>query len=187
MVDTKVEKTYGSIDGTNEPIVNVDSGGVDGFYFFYKQKDLSKKEKIMKMIKLAVPIIIAVILIGGIAWILFDEFDNIYPSSSSGHRPSSSSINGRIESIEAICDDDSNSMDQKIKNSPPIRGPKTSSISTASTSSSSLESLENEETESTTATTHSNLSASCSSYTKCQKLELTGDCCPTIGGDVLYC
>lgn len=45
MVDTKVEKTYGSIDGTNEPIVNVDSGGVDGFYFFYKQKDLSKKRK----------------------------------------------------------------------------------------------------------------------------------------------
>ena len=156
---------YGSVNNDEESGATTDSKSFDeSNLYFMKDEDLSKKEKGVKVFKLAVPIIIAVLLIGGLAFLMFHNFAHFYPgrggnkhshSMSSGATPwpnDDDGTSGASISAPWSKDDDSASG---------------FSIPAPSTSTSG--------------------GSSCSANPKCVDLGLTGQCCPSGSGVQLSC
>ena len=163
---------YGSVNKDDEEAAGNNNNNNSYFkesdLYYYKEDELTKKEKMMKIIKSCIPILIAVLLIGGITWILVQNFGTLYPSPgqrqrirpSTGIETSSSSHHNA-----PLNDDDSIHA--------PTLTPRTSKDTTATTA--------------TTSSTKDNGKSSCSAYSKCFDLGLTGECCPTLAGDKLEC
>ena len=68
--------------------------------YYMKDGDLSKKEKTVKAIKLAVPIVIAIMLIGGLAFLLFHNFAYFYPGRGGNEVPSKHSISSGVSTTK---------------------------------------------------------------------------------------
>ena len=184
MTDTeKGGSWYGSIGGDS---IGKDSNNSDtddfkeSYLYYYKKDDLTKKEKLMKTIKLIVPIIIAIFLIGGIAWVLFQNLDKLYPAPSTNGgktraRTTTTGTSTSSSQYDHFTNDDTSPPSIKhLKNSSTDR---TSSTDTTISSSNPL----------SNSSTKNGVDSSCSAYQACQKLELVGECCPTIEDDILEC
>ena len=164
---------YGSVNKDDEEAAgnndNTNSYFKESDLYYYKEEELTKKEKTMKIIKACVPILIAVLLIGGFTWILVQNFGTLYPSPGQKQRirPSTG-----IETSSSSSDHTAPPNDDDIIHAP-ILTPIISKDTTATTS--------------TTSSTKDNGKSSCSAYSKCFDLGLTGECCPTLAGDKLEC
>jgi hypothetical protein len=164
---------YGSVNKDDEEAAGNNNNNNSYFkesdLYYYKEDDLTKKEKLMKIIKSCIPILIAVLLIGGITWILVQNFGTLYPSPGQRQRirPSTGIENSSSSSHHNAPLNDDDSIHA------PILTPRTSKDTTATTA--------------TTSSTKDNGKSSCSAYSKCFDLGLTGECCPTLAGDKLEC
>ena len=163
---------YGSVNKDDEEAAGNNNNNNSYFkesdLYYYKEDELTKKEKMMKIIKSCIPILIAVLLIGGITWILVQNFGTLYPSPGQRQRirPSTGIENSSSSHRNAPQNDDDSIH-------APILIPRTSKDTTATTA--------------TTSSTKDNGKSSCSAYSKCFDLGLTGECCPTLAGDKLEC
>jgi hypothetical protein len=159
---------YGSVNKDDEEAAgnndNTNSYFKESDLYYYKEEELTKKEKTMKIIKACVPILIAVLLIGGFTWILVQNFGTLYPSP--GQRQRVRPTNGiEISSHHNAPPDDT-----------------TTATTTTTTSSSPHSSSTNE-----SSSTKDNGERFCLAYPKCFDLGLSGECCPTPAGDKLDC
>ena len=163
---------YGSVNKDDEEAAGNNNNNNSYFkesdLYYYKEDELTKKEKMMKIIKSCIPILIAVLLIGGITWILVQNFGTLYPSPGQRQRirPSTGIENSSSSHHNAPLNDDDSIH-------APILTPRTSKHTTATTV--------------TKSSTKDNGKSSCSAYSKCFDLGLTGECCPTLAGDKLEC
>lgn len=135
--------------------------------YYYKEDELTKREKTMKIVRLTFPILISILLIGGIAWGLFQNFGKLYPSPS-GQRASNNIKTSSSHQSSSYTTDDG--TDDDIPD--PIQTSKISTDTTNSGSSSTKKYLG---------------SSSCLEYQKCLDLGLIGKCCPTLAGNRLDC
>ena len=71
---------YGSVNNQAEVAEgNNNSNFKESDLYYYKEEKLTKREKRIKSVKFAVPIIISILLIGGLTWALFRNFGTLYP------------------------------------------------------------------------------------------------------------
>jgi hypothetical protein len=163
---------YGSVNKDDEEAAGNNNNNNSYFkesdLYYYKEDKLTNKEKMTKVIKSCVPILIAVLLIGGITWILVQNFGTLYPSPGQRQRirPSDGIKTASSSHHNAPTDDDGSIH-------APILTPRISKDTTATTT--------------TTSSTKDNGESSCSAYSKCFDLGLSGECCPTLAGDKLEC
>eukprot|EP00536_Pseudo-nitzschia_multiseries_P015082 jgi/Psemu1/216806/e_gw1.817.2.1 len=153
--------SYGAVSSNDE-----ESGGDGknrGFdesnLYYYKDQELTSREKISKMIKLLVPLIIATGLIGGLAYILFHDFGGLYPAPGE----EKTRMNGGSVSQPSETD--------SMPSVPTYT--KTSSFSSSSTPA--------------IAKSDTSAGSSCAANPSCVALGLTGVCCPTLEGVMLGC
>lgn len=157
--------------------VNENTGGgvedIDEFketdLLYYKEKELSKKEKIMKIVKIAVPVIVAIVLIGGFAWFLLTDFGHLYPGPAGSHvsdHPPASVPTSAVHAVPA------QTNVQPEKGLQPAAIPKYPASGSSSLSTTSTKSLSG---------------STCAANSKCKALGLTGECCPTSAGTMLEC
>jgi hypothetical protein len=127
---------------------------------YYKGRTLSQKEKTVKIIKIALPVLVAVLLIGTLAWFLLSDFGHLYPGPSGVKPPdqSSSTISYPASTPHLPSGPEPASAPAKL----PVRSSSTSPLSSGGGS-------------------------SCAAHSNCNKLGLTGECCPTAAGDMLDC
>jgi hypothetical protein len=133
-----------------------------------------------------VPLLVAVLIMGGIGFWLFEDFDHLYPGPSGNRSPSGLKPRGPpiispqgtaldYRYSPAIDDQPTAPTPSNLKpRGPPISSPgapapapKTSPSSSSSTSSSG--------------------GGDCSANPACNELDLTGQCCPTGEGVMLGC
>ncbi|VEU36886.1 unnamed protein product [Pseudo-nitzschia multistriata] len=154
---------YGSVDNNDEEagVDEKDKSFDESNLYFYKEEDLTRQEKISKFVKLFVPIILAVSMVGGLAYILFHDFGDLYPGP--GEKSHSA---GRVSQPTTVTSDDYT--------------PNIANMSSSSNSShgSSIPVI------SQTKTSSGN---SCEANPGCAALGLTGNCCPTSEGIKLGC
>jgi hypothetical protein len=84
---------YGSVNTDEESGA---TGGNKNFdesnLYFIREDELTTRDKVMKAFKLAVPIFFAVLLIGGLAFMLFHNFAYFYPGGGGQQVPSKHSV-----------------------------------------------------------------------------------------------
>jgi hypothetical protein len=133
--------------------------------YYLKPSPLSRKEKLQKLLLLGVPILAAVIIIGGAASLLFKDFDNLYPGPGGSGRPYPSPSRGK----------DTEPASSPMHNAPQPGGdPKPPIMSGGGGGSNG-------------GSSPSSGSAACASNEKCAALDLIGNCCPTAQGIMLGC
>ena len=167
---------YGSVNKDDEEAAgnndNTNSYFKESDLYYYKEEELTKKEKTMKIIKACVPILIAVLLIGGFTWILVQNFGTLYPSP--GQRQRVRPTNGiEISSHHNAPPDDTTTAAATAT---------ATATATTTTSSTPHSSSTNE-----SSSTKDNGERFCLAYPKCFDLGLSGECCPTPAGDKLDC
>jgi hypothetical protein len=161
---------YGSVNETPG------GGGEDVDHFketdllYYKEKQPSKQERIMKIVKIAVPMIIAVVLIGGLAWFLLRDFGQLYPGPAGTHTSDHAPASVPTSSVQRV---PVPTNVQPEKGLQPAAIPKYPSSGSSSSSS--------------TKSTKSSIGSTCAANSKCSALGLTGECCPTAAGTMLEC
>lgn len=158
---------YGSIpSGSEDPDLSFEEYDVN----YIRVKELSAKERWTKRIKTAVPIIVALIIIGGFGWF-----------TSQAIKPPQT--HGAIE------------VDYKDPAQIPEDGDSTTSYEPLSPLPSPTPRAKDEGRYSGTTSTQSNIKSkssggsgpTCSANSKCDKLGLVGQCCPTGEGVTLGC
>ncbi|KAG7348515.1 hypothetical protein IV203_017220 [Nitzschia inconspicua] len=176
---------YGSVNpaSTNPPDEETDNENhfQETDLLFYKGRTLSQKEKTVKLIKIAVPVFIAVLLIGGLTWLLLGGFGNLYPGPSGSKPPDSSSYGRPIPTPQ--------STGSTTSTKTTIDTTSTSSKSHSSVSEPVAAAPKESPTTSTSTSTHSSATggAACSAHSHCDAIGLIGDCCPTTEGTMLDC
>lgn len=145
---------YGSLEDPT------DKGSFDEKNTYYlKETTLTREQRMRKLVLIATPIICAVILVGGAAFLLFRKFDFLYPGrhgSGGGGKEPSFNPPTRIEH---------NSVEDQPDSSPH----------------SAPSILEDEKKR------KSDVASSCTAHAKCAKLGILGECCPTTDGTFLQC
>lgn len=159
--------SYGSVPTTVET-VEQGTGFQEGSVYYLKEKSLTPKEKFQKLVRVAVPLAIALLVLGGFAYFLTRGFDSLYPAPG---EPSHVNIPHFTPSTDTAASPPGPSPLQPY--GPPIPSP----VSTPVTSSSSASS----------STGGGSSDSDCSAHPKCNDLGLTGSCCPTGEGVVLGC
>jgi len=102
---------YGSVNNDEESQATGGNKNFDESNLYYvKEDELTVREKVVKTFKLAVPIIIAILLIGGLSFMLFHNFEYFYPGRG-GHQVSpkvskSSSVSSTKTTQRSYHDDD---------------------------------------------------------------------------------
>lgn len=169
--------TYGSVDKgeTNEP----EDATFDAENTYYL-KDSGRRLTLKKLMLIAVPILAAILIMGGAALFLYRDFNHLYPGAQgdAGSKVRSSSSSPHVSSSDA----ESSSSDGK--KTPPLR------ISTHSNSSSASAKSKEAETDDFPPAKSGGgdgSSAACWDHVKCAEKGLLGDCCPTAVGDMLFC
>lgn len=174
---------YGAID-TSEPddTERQEELKESDFIYFLKDKNATREDRLKKFILGAVPLVIAVILMGGIGFWLFKDFDHLYPGpsgsrSSPNLKPRGPPINSPQDSapdyFPAPSDSDpSPPTTSNLKpRGPPIGTPVAPAPSPMKPP----------------ASFSSGNDVDCSAIPACNKLGLTGLCCPTGEGVMLGC
>jgi hypothetical protein len=149
--------------------------------YYLKPSPLSRSEKLKKLLLIGVPILAAVIMIGGAASLLFKSFDHLYPGPGGSGRPYPSPSRGKDNtepSAPALHPRPASSP----MNSPQSGGDRTSPMSGGGGGGGSGGS-----SSSSSSSSSSPGSAACAGHKGCSELELTGDCCPTAQGVMLGC
>jgi hypothetical protein len=145
---------------------------------YYQGRKLSQKEKLSKIAKIAVPIIVAVLLIGSLAWFLLGDFGKLYPGGRDGPPASSTGVSSASSSKTIPASSEPLAPTTTAKSTShytapaPVPSPVKEPVHSSSTSSSSGS---------------SGGGSSCSANSKCKALGLTGECCPSSSGDMLDC
>lgn len=153
---------YGSVTTDEESAV--DKSFDETNLYYVKDEELTTKEKAAKLVKLLVPLCIAVALITGFAFVLFRNFGSLYPGPADKHSkyptqytPSSSKY-----------------VDTTTKS--------------ATTAPEELYSVSTRpEPKQTEPNSKPSSSSSCPANPKCAALGLFGECCPTEKGVTLEC
>lgn len=153
---------YGSVDNDEEPgAKGVDKNYDESNLYYMKEDNVTKEDKAFKAMKLAVPIIIAAMFIGGLAFMLFHNFAYFYPGRD-GHTKTSGSTNPTTTTEHTYYDDDA--------------------LNTQFPASATFGFNDNDSPGVSIPT-----SLNCKAYPKCVSLGLTGACCPTGEGIELEC
>lgn len=173
--------TYGSVNNDEETgAASENNNDNDDFdesnLYYYKEETLTRREKAIKIVKFTVPILIAVLLIGGLTFLLFHNFAKLYPGPGTQRIPSGGSRASHTD------DDDDGGIVSPF--SPPIPVHSVPTIMSASTKKKATKKATSS-SDSSSSTKH--LGSSCSLYPKCLDLGLTGECCPTTAGGKLDC
>lgn len=151
-------ENYGSAQTAAEGAAAAEQYDLDNTYYV-KERTMSRKERCSKLLLVMLPIVLAVILVGGFAY---------YVISHVLERGAGGGKHGTIETAYPASPKGSSSIPASrpgtypASQSPPAPAPKTKSHS-------------------------SSASSSCSSNSKCADLGLIGDCCPTKQGVTLGC
>ena len=160
---------YGSVNTTTGGVVE----NVDDFketdLLYYKEKELSKQEKVMKIVKIAVPIINAFVLIGGLAWFLLRDFGLLYPGPAGSHVSDHAPAAVPTSSVQRV---PAPTVVQPGKGLQPTAIPKYPASGSSSSSTTSMKSISG---------------STCAANSKCHALGLEGECCPTSAGTMLEC
>ena len=159
--DDSKDKNYGAIND-----VEVDSGFDETNTYYLKgasDTPLTFHQRLRKALLVAVPLIAAVLIIGGATLFLLRDFSHLYPSHGGS---------GGLNERESV-----------------YHGTKgTTSVTSSSSSSSSSETMpSSSHASSGSKLTHAASGAACADHPQCASSGLTGDCCPSAAGDMLYC
>ena len=168
--------SYGSVPTTIET-VEQGTGFQEGSVYYLKEKTLTSKERFQKLVLVAVPLAVSLLIVGGAAYFLTRGFDSLYPApGEAGHV----NIPHFTPSTHTFDDAAPPSPPGPSPVHQPYGPPIASPVSTASTSSSSSSS-------STGGGSSAGGDSDCSAHPKCSDLGLSGSCCPTGEGIVLGC
>jgi hypothetical protein len=181
ITDGSNDYKYGSVGGTgDEAEAHNDFNEAD--LLFYKDREPSKQEKMIKTLKIAIPLIIAVSLIGGFAWFLLQDFGFFYPGpATESHNPEHTPGGSGSSTLPASTT--APRAPTVPAGAPKGQPPGYDSSSHSATSSSGSSST----VVSASSSASRGGSSSCAANSKCSALGLTGECCPTSGGTMLDC
>lgn len=140
---------------------------------YVKDRVLSPREKWKKCMLASIPLIAALIIVGGAAYGLLRKFDIFYPPPHGDYSPQ---YTPRYAPYHSLVDDK-----EPTPVAAPHKAPLPSSASPPQPTSSSSSSSKS------SSRTSSNGSADCSAHPKCDELGLIGVCCPTQDGILLGC
>ncbi|GKY96868.1 hypothetical protein MPSEU_000645900 [Mayamaea pseudoterrestris] len=158
MTTAASKSSYGAVEADDNAAVDRTFDAESTYYLPSSNgAPLSFRQRTRKLLNVWVPILLAVFIMGGFAWYLLRDFNNLYPGRGGGSPDGGTVV---LPTGKKSLDD---SKAQSIS-----RGP-----SDASTTASGKR-LESS-------------NASCAAHSACQKLELIGNCCPTDKGVVLEC
>ncbi|CAB9519703.1 expressed unknown protein [Seminavis robusta] len=146
---------YGSVEDQAEEGRSFDEKDT----YYLNESRLTPEERKRKCLLLAVPLVLAVLIIGGFTLFLLRDFDFLYPGRNGGNRHRTPRT--------------------PIPVYPSDTGSSTATEDTSSTGTSTSTST------STDSAAGSSPGASCLAHEKCTGL--TGDCCPSIDGLFLQC
>lgn len=89
---------YGSVNDVEESGATGGDKNFDESNLYYmKEGELTKRDKAVKVFKLAVPIIFAVFFVGGLAFLLFHNFAYFYPGRGGQEVPSKHAKTSSVE------------------------------------------------------------------------------------------
>lgn len=150
---------YGSVEASENTAVDQPFDADNAYYLKGSASRLTREQRMRKALLVAVPILAAILIVGGAALFLFRDFNHLYPGQGGSVRdrggyprtPGSSTTTTTTKSS----DSHSNSF------SPP---------SSSKDKGSASEGL-----------------MACSAHPKCASAQLIGDCCPTSLGVMLDC
>jgi hypothetical protein len=172
-MSNKSNYKYGAVGGGDDEETRNNFKESDLLY--YEERKLTQKEKTMKIIKIAVPVMIAVLVIGGFAWFLLRDFGHLYPGPSAPVlSPSHSTVVSRPSFPEPPTP--SATTKGKAPTEPAVVSPTATAKQT-----------DHKPSGSSSSDSSSSGGSDCSLHPKCNSLGLTGECCPTISGDSLDC
>lgn len=169
---------YGSVQTTELQPPAEDTEAQSNFQesdmLYVRERKLTKQEKIRKLTLLAVPLIIASIIVLTIVSFLLKDFGHLYPGRGA-EDPSRVHALDRPPTKISGNSDESGSSSSSVPLQP--RGPTIPKATDPTPPTSSSVSKEK-----SSSTSSGGGDASCSSHKACEKLELTGDCCPSVEG-----
>lgn len=170
--------TYGSVDKgeTKEP----EDATFDAENTYYL-KDSGRRLTLKKMMLIAVPILAAVLIMGGAALFLYRDFNHLYPGVQGD---AGSKVRSSSSSTPHVSSSDAERSSSEGKKTPPLRISTHSNSSSASTKSKAAETDDFPPAKSGGG---DGSSAACWDHVKCAEKGLLGDCCPTAVGDMLFC
>ena len=131
--------------------------------YYLKEAKLTREQKLRKLSAVAVPILAAILLVGGAALYLLKDFNILYPGRGGGTSENGKYNPSRFEhpSADHIATEESNS-DSSAKGyspTPPANEKKDPS----------------------------DVASACAAHTKCKDAGLVGLCCPTLDDKFLGC
>lgn len=159
---------YGAVATTEEGVPADRSFDADNAYYLKggsADANLTPQQRFKKIIVVAVPIIFAVAIIGGAAFLILRT---VYPGSHFGGGEPTHRSGGRPTIVHSVTDDDAPLVEPSV---PAPSGPKHETPSNSKT----------------TETKQSSGDPACSAHPKCSSAGLIGDCCPTSRGIMLDC
>ena len=177
MPDASALSSYGTLKvSTGEDMSAYQE--VDTYYL--KPSPLNRSEKLKKLLLLGVPILAAVIIIGGAAFLLFKSFDHLYPGPGGSVRPYPSPSRAK--------DTEPSEPPYPVIPRGPLLHPASSPSNTPPSGSDPRSPMSGGETSGESSSVSSSSgSAACSGHKECSALDLIGDCCPTGQGVMLGC
>jgi len=98
--------SYDSISNEEEAGKVYNKNFKESDLYYYKEDELTKREKTMKIINSIFPILISILLVGGITWGLIKNFGKLYPSPSSNNIKTSSSHQASSYTTDDSTNDD---------------------------------------------------------------------------------
>jgi hypothetical protein len=144
--------------------------------YYLKPSPLSRSDKLKKLMLIGVPILAAVIIVGGFALLLFKSFDNLYPGPGGSVRPYPSAPEPSAPSYPVV-----------PRGSDTHLHPASSPMHTSQSGGDPNSPTSGGGGSGGSASSSSGSSASCAGHKQCNELELIGDCCPTDQGVMLGC
>ena len=151
--------TYGAVEADENAAVDHSFDAESAYYLKSETATLTPRQRTRKYLSTALPILVAVLIMGGLAWLLLRDFNNLYPGRGGGSGDDSTIYDRSIPTTGKNSLKDSTT----IPGTTPSR-PDSSSVKHVDSS-----------------------LAACSVHAACAKLELVGNCCPTDEGVVLGC
>jgi len=170
------DEESGGDGGNNDESNNfLDKSFDESNLYYYNGSKPTRRESAARAFRLGVPILVAAMLVGGLALWLFRNIGYLYPTQD----PSGGGSHHHH-----------NNAGGSMKKMPPSSYPSSSSNTdddrAVASFKDSVPPINPEEVPTKNATANFS-SSSCAAYPKCAKLELTGECCPTKSGVKLNC
>ena len=175
--------SYGSVPTTIETVEQGGAAFQEGNVYYLKERPLSSKERFQKLILVAVPLFVSLLIVGGAAFFLFRGFDHLYPGPGEEGHVDIPHFTPSAHNFDEATPPEAAPVHEPF--GPPIASPVSVPAPTSSSS-----------TTTTTASSGGGKSgdgkseggdSDCSAHANCVALGLTGSCCPSTGGIFLNC